>query len=41
MNNLLGNAKKARRILNWRPKTNIDNLISEMIEIEINKISKI
>ncbi len=39
VNNLLGDAKKARKSLKWKPKVNLDNLISEMVEIEINKIS--
>ncbi len=40
VNSLLGDAKKARRILNWKPKTSIDQLITEMVEVEFNKISK-
>ena len=39
VNNLLGDAKKARKSLRWKPKVNLDNLISEMVEMEINKIS--
>ena len=39
VNNLLGDAKKARKILKWKPKINLNDLVSEMIEIEINKIS--
>ncbi len=39
VNNLLGDAKKARKSLKWRPKANLDMLISEMVEMEINKIS--
>jgi GDPmannose 4,6-dehydratase len=39
VNNLLGDARKARKILKWKPKTNLNNLISEMIEIEMSKIS--
>ena len=35
---LKGNASKAKKLLNWSPKTSIDNLIDEMIqhEIELN-----
>ena len=39
VNNLLGDAKKARKFLKWKPKVNLDTLISEMVEMEINKIS--
>ncbi len=39
VNNLLGDAKKARKLLKWKPKVNLDTLISEMVEMEINKIS--
>ena len=39
VNNLLGSAKKARKLLNWKPKTNVDMLISEMVQSELNKIS--
>ena len=38
VNNLLGDAKKARKKLKWNPKINLSNLISEMIEYEMNKI---
>ena len=38
VNNLLGDAKKARKILNWKPKTTLNELISEMIEYEMSKI---
>ena len=34
---LLGDAKKARKILNWKPKTGLDDLISEMVNLEINR----
>ena len=40
VNNLLGNSAKARKILNWRPKTSIKELISEMVEKEMNEIDK-
>ena len=38
VNNLLGDAKKARKLLNWKPKASIDVLISEMVDSELNKI---
>ena len=31
---LLGNAEKARSLLNWQPKFSVQELISEMIEAE-------
>ena len=34
VNTLLGDAKKARRILKWKPTENISSLIDEMIEAE-------
>ncbi len=39
VNNLLGDSKKARKKLKWNPKINLNNLISEMIEYEMNNIS--
>ena len=36
VNTLLGNASKARKQLSWKPKTNINQLIEEMILEEIN-----
>ena len=38
VNNLLGNSDKAKRILKWKPKITLDNLISEMIEEEMKLI---
>ena len=32
---LLGDAKKARKELKWKPKTNIKNLVKEMVKAEI------
>ena len=34
VNTLLGDSKKARKKLNWKPKTNISSLIDEMINSE-------
>ena len=34
VNTLLGNARKARTKLNWKPTTNINILIDEMIKSE-------
>ena len=33
---LIGDAKKAKTILNWSPKTNLENLIKIMIDYEIS-----
>ena len=38
--NLQGDSSKARKILNWKPKITIDQLISEMIESDYEKIKK-
>ena len=38
---LLGDATKARKLLNWKPSHTLDSLISEMIKYEeIKKIEK-
>ncbi len=36
VNNLLGDSRKAKKILNWKPKVNLDSLISEMVDLEMN-----
>ena len=38
VNNLLGDSKKALKILGWRSKINLSQLISEMIEEELNSL---
>ena len=38
VNTLLGDAKKARKKLKWRPQENIDTLIDEMINTELDLI---
>ena len=40
VNNLLGNSAKAKRVLNWRPKISIKELISEMVDKQMNAIDK-
>tara|TARA_Y100000996_G_C22497075_1_gene632787 strand:- start:223 stop:1242 length:1020 start_codon:yes stop_codon:yes gene_type:complete len=37
---LLGDAAKARQILNWKPKTNFKNLVSKMIKYDYIKLKK-
>ena len=37
VNNLLGDAKKARKKLSWKPKSNLKDLISDMISGEMRK----
>ncbi len=37
---LLGDASKAFKILNWKPKHNINTLVDDMIESELKKIDK-
>tara|TARA_E500000178_G_scaffold244754_1_gene241178 strand:+ start:608 stop:1657 length:1050 start_codon:yes stop_codon:yes gene_type:complete len=41
VNTLLGDAKKARKILKWKPKENLDSLIDEMIKSEYQSINAI
>ena len=36
---LKGNARKAKKLLNWTPKISINNLIDEMIEHELENLS--
>ena len=38
--NLLGDAKKSRKKLNWKPKTNLNLIIDEMIKFEYQKINE-
>ena len=39
VNSLLGDSRKARKILNWKPKFNLDSLISEMVNLEMNRFN--
>ncbi len=39
VNSLLGDARRARKLLKWKPKINLDRLIEDMIETEMDKIS--
>ena len=41
VNNLIGNATKAKRLLKWKPKINIKNLIREMIDTDLEYIRKL
>ena len=36
---LLGNSKKAKKELNWKPKTSIKNLVKEMVNKEMKNLS--
>jgi GDPmannose 4,6-dehydratase len=38
--NLLGDAKKSRKKLNWKPKTNLESMIDEMIKFEYQKFNE-
>ena len=38
VNSLIGNYKKAKKILKWKPKHNINSLIKDMIDYELNHI---
>ncbi len=38
--NLIGNASKAKRLLKWRPKINISQLIKEMMDSDLESIRK-
>ena len=39
VNSLLGDSRKARKLLNWKPKFNLDSLISEMVNLEMSKFN--
>ena len=34
---LLGDSRKAKKELNWKPKTNINGLVKEMVNHELKK----
>ena len=38
VNNLLGDAKKAKKLLKWKPKYNLNDLVDEMISEELKLI---
>jgi len=38
--NLLGNSKKARKLLGWKPKISFNELVKEMIDCDLRKESK-
>ena len=38
VNNLLGDSKKAKRILGWKPEIKLTELISDMVKTELKKI---
>ena len=37
---LLGDSKKARKELNWKPKVNIQKLVKEMVDFELERLTK-
>ena len=39
VNSLLGDSRKARNLLNWKPKFNLDSLISEMVNLEMSRFN--
>ena len=38
VDNLIGNSSKAKKLLNWKPKISINNLISEMMENDLQYV---
>ena len=36
---LLADANKAKKILNWKPKHNLENLVEIMVDFELSKLS--
>ena len=41
VNNLIGNSRKAKKILKWKPKKSIYDLIAEMMENDLNLFKKL
>jgi GDPmannose 4,6-dehydratase len=37
---LLGNPAKARRKLDWKPKTGLDQLIRQMVDADLRRVGK-
>jgi GDPmannose 4,6-dehydratase len=37
---LRGNAAKARRVLGWRPKTDVTTLLRMMVDADLNRVSR-
>ena len=35
---LLGNSKKAKKELNWKPKTSVKSLVKEMVDFDLNNL---
>ena len=40
VNTLLGDAKKARKILKWKPKIDINHLVDDMVTSELAELTK-
>ena len=40
VNNLIGNANKAKKLLKWKPKRNIHQLIKEMMDSDLENTKK-
>ena len=38
---LLGDSRKAKKELNWKPRTNIKQLVKEMVQSELNILKKL
>jgi len=36
---LIGDANKAKKVLNWEPKITLDELIADMIDADIKRLS--
>ena len=36
---LLGNSRKAMRELNWKPKTSLKELVDEMVDFDLRKLT--
>ena len=38
VNNLLGDSKKARLILGWKPKIKLNELVDDMVKSELDRV---
>tara|TARA_B100000686_G_scaffold340876_1_gene417340 strand:+ start:148 stop:1185 length:1038 start_codon:yes stop_codon:yes gene_type:complete len=40
VDSLIGSSKKAKKLLNWKPKISLNNLIKEMVDSELKELNK-
>ena len=40
VDSLIGSFKKAKKLLNWKPKISLNNIIKEMVDSELKELNK-